>query len=67
MYFNGMRRQALKCYGWHENADGSWTIDVDGYTYHLFQEEDGLFVITTDTEQVDASYNFVDMLTDFWE
>lgn len=66
MYFNGMQRESLKNSGWYEHSDGSWEIDVDGHTYYLFREEDGLFVITTDTEQFDASYSFEEMMTDFW-
>lgn len=66
MYFNAMQREELKQAGWYEKADGSWEIDVDGYVYYLYREDDGLYVIVTDTEQFDASYDLNEMLTDFW-
>ena len=66
MHFNGMRRSILKNDGWYERPDGSWEIDYEGHTYYLSQEEDGLFVITTDSEQIAVSYSFTEVLTDFW-
>ena len=66
MHFNAMQREELKQTGWYEKADGSWEIDVDGHGYYLYREDDGLYVIVTDTEQFDAAYDLNEMLTDFW-
>lgn len=66
MPFNGMQRESLKNWGWHEESDGSWSIDVDGHTYYLFSDEDDLFVITTNAEQFDVSHSLEELMTDFW-